>query len=186
MTNARTPTGARQATTELRPDASGFGARPGFAASYSFGNMILMKPIVFSVSFQPVPYQAATFYIGARPHWPRNLACVWMFAPALPTRRTGKPGIDSRFANVSPGVSPRKHLLAGRLSGLPSIVGRPHWNSSTRRRNFAISAPSDDSLRWSTAISGCDSVSSDEPRNRLANESFQLSRLARLTTMIRG
>jgi hypothetical protein len=40
------------------------GTKPAFAVSYSFGNMIIMKRIVFSLSVVRTPYQGR-YYIGA-------------------------------------------------------------------------------------------------------------------------
>src|SRR5271157_800927 len=41
------------------------GTQPGFAFSYTFGNMIIMKRMVFSLKVERAPYQGRFSYIGA-------------------------------------------------------------------------------------------------------------------------
>src|SRR5580704_3475306 len=109
------------------------GTQPAFAVSYSFGNMIIMKRIFFSLSVERTPYQGGYFYIRAWTALARNVASGRVRGAALLTSRTGRPGIDTRFANFSRSVSPGKHFPAGQLPGLHHIVERPHRNSTSRR-----------------------------------------------------
>src|ERR1700722_20627268 len=97
------------------------GTKPALALSYSFGNMIIMKRIFLSLSVVRTSHQAATLiycrylYIEAwtAPGLESCQATVSFGPPrvaVLLTSRTGRRGIDTRFAyffgRLSPPVNP--------------------------------------------------------------------------------
>src|SRR5260370_421564 len=110
------------------------GTKSAFAASYSFGNMIIMKRIVFSLSVERTPYQGRYFYIGA---WAAlgTECCECPVARSRSTYASNRvAGNDMRFANFSRSVSPRETLSSGPVAP-PSAYSRtspPEFHKSSR------------------------------------------------------